>query len=95
MLLGRRTISPGDARRYAIDYSGWLNLTETLSSFTFAVSVGAASVSSYSISSDGKSVVFYVHGATLATVDFNVTVAAVTSLSQTRNDHVAFTTIAS
>lgn len=90
MLLGRRTISPGDARRYAIDYSAWLNTTETLSTFTFAVDAGLATVTSYSVSSDGKSVVFYIHGATLATVDFNVTVAAVTTLSQTRNDHIAF-----
>lgn len=94
MLLGRRTISPGDTRRYAIDFSAWLNTVEELSSVAFDVDAGLASVDSYEVSSDGKSVVLYVTGATLATTDFNVTVETTTSLNQIRNDHIAFTVIA-
>lgn len=94
MLLGRRQISPGDTRRYAIDYSAWLNLTEELTALAFDVDAGPATVDSYEISSDGKTVVLYVTGASLDTVDFNVTVEAETSLSQVRNDHVAFTVTA-
>lgn len=94
MLLGRRQISPGDTRRYAIDYSAWMNTTEVLSSFIFAVSAGPASVSSYSISSDGKSVTFYLTGAVLTTDEFDVTVKATTSQSQIRNDHAAYIVVA-
>lgn len=94
MLLGRRTISPGDTRRYAVDYSAWVNTTEELNAMAFDVDEGPASVDSYEISSDGKSVILYVTGAVLATPEFNVTIEATTTLSQIRNDHVAFTVIA-
>lgn len=94
MLLGRRQISPGDTRRYAIDYSAWLNTVEELTVLVFDVDAGLATVDSYEISSDGKSVVLYVTGATLATATFNVTVEANTSLNQVRNDHVAFSVVA-
>lgn len=94
MLLGRRQISPGDTRRYAIDYSSWLNEVEELSAMAFDVDTGPATVDSYEVSSDGKSVVFYVTGAVLTTTPFNVTVQADTSLNQTRNDHVEFNVLA-
>lgn len=94
MLLGRRTISPGDTRRYAVDFSSWLNTVEELSTVTFATDTGPATVDSYEISSDGKSVVLYVTGAVLATPDFNIALEATTSLSQARNDHIAFTVVA-
>lgn len=95
MLLGRKLISPSDKRRYTIDYSDWLDTTETIDSVTFAVSAGPATVPSYAIASDGKSVTFFVTGALLTTATFNVTVAAISSLTQAKYDHIEFDVVAS
>lgn len=88
--LGRRLISQGETRRYTIDYDGFLDTTESLSSFVFAASAGPATVSSSSIAGDGKSVVFYVTGAVDATPAFDINVTATTSLAQIKEDHVEF-----
>lgn len=95
MLLSTKRISPSDRRRYTIDYNDWLDDSETLSSVVFAVSTGPATVPSSTISTDGKSVNFFVTGASLSFTPFNVTVAATTSVNQVKNDHVAFNVAAS
>lgn len=93
MLLERKQISPSDNRRYTIDYSDWLDDTETLSTVTFAVDTGPATVGSHAISADGKSVVFFVTGAVIATPTFNVAVQATSSAAQIKNDHVEFNVV--
>jgi hypothetical protein len=93
MLLGRKLISVGDKLRYVIDYDSWLDTTETLSSITFAVDDGPATVPSYTIAGDGKSVSFFVTGADADTPTFNVTVEAVTSATQEKNDHIEFNVV--
>lgn len=98
MLLGRRTISPvppvgiatADKRRLTIDYSAYLDTTETLSTVTFAVDVGPATVPSSSIAGDGKSVTFFVKDASTSFPLFNVYLQATTNLGQVKNDHIEF-----
>lgn len=95
MLLGRKLISPGDDRRFTIDYVDFLDTTETLSGVVFAVSTGPATVPNQSIAADGKSVSFFTTGAQLTTATFNVTVVATTTLGQIKNDHIEFNVVAS
>jgi hypothetical protein len=89
--LGRKLISVGETRRYTIDYDGFLEATETLASFVFTVTAGPATCSPvYSIAGDGKSVIFYVTGASAGTPSFNVNIEAHTSLAQIKEDHAEF-----
>lgn len=98
MLLGRKLISPSpsvgvvasDKKRYTIDYEDWLDTTETLSTVTFAVDAGPATITSSAISSDSKSVSFIIHGAVSTTTPFNVYVQATSSAGQIKNDHIEF-----
>lgn len=94
MLLGRKLISPADNRKYTIDYNDWLDSVETLSSVTFAVATGPAAVTLVAIATDGKSVTFHVSGASLSFTPFNITVVAVTTLTQTKNDHIEMDVVA-
>lgn len=89
-------ISPGDVRRHVVDYSGFLDTTETLTSKTISTSHADATIVSSSISSDGKSLIYLV-ALSVASVQttFNVIIEAVTSLSQEKNDHMRFDVVAS
>lgn len=93
-LLGRKFISPGETRKYTIDYNDWLDTTETLSTMTYAVATGPATVPSNATAGDGKSNSFFVTGASLSYTPFNVTITAVTSAGQTKKDHLEFDVVA-
>jgi hypothetical protein len=90
MKLGRFTKTPAERKRYAIDYSQWLDSGETVVSKVFAVSpTGALQVDASSISSDGKTVVFFVYGGNSG-VTYTVDIKTTTSVGQTKEDVVYF-----
>lgn len=85
--------SPSERKRYALDYSCWLEDDEVLTNATFVITpsdVPAFEVDAHSVSADGKSIVFYTSGGVDGT-KYKLEVFAVTSYGQTKEDVVMFT----
>lgn len=92
MRLGNFLKTPAERKRYAIDYSDWLDTGETVASYVFAVSPTTASplvVDATSISNSNKVLVFFVSGG-LANTQYTVDVKATTSGGQVKEDTVLF-----
>lgn len=92
MLLARKLISPGEERRYTIQYD-FLDTGETLSTVTFALASGSATVPLSVIAADGKSVNFFITSILLADTPFNLNVTATTSTGQIKKDHIEFNVV--
>jgi hypothetical protein len=93
MLLAKKSISPGDVKRYTVDYSDWLDDGETVSSvaltITYESGSGDASISSHSTTS--SQVIFFITaGTTVAGTVLDVNIAMTSSVGQVKNDHVEF-----
>lgn len=93
-LRANKVIGVGDKKRYVIDYENWLDTGETLSTVTFTVDTGPATVPSHTIAGDGLSVAFFITGASLSYTPFSLSFEAVTSAGQEKNDHVNFFVVA-
>jgi len=90
MKLGKFTKTSAERKRYAVDYSQWLEAGETITSKVFAVApAGALQVDASAISTDGKSIVLFVYGGNSG-VNYTVDVKATTSLGQTKEDVILF-----
>ncbi|MGE0677763.1 hypothetical protein [Pseudolabrys sp.] len=90
MSLAKYKKAPADVKRYAIDYSDWLDSGETIDSVSFAVSPsGALSVPSNEISDDELSVTYFVSGGNDG-VTYRVVVTIVTSGGQIKEDLILF-----
>lgn len=93
MRLGRFSKTPSERKRYAIDYSEWLDTGELVSSFVFSVSPVDATtpflVDASSLSSSGTSVVFFVSGGTDGS-QYTVDIKSTTSGGQIKEDTVLF-----
>ncbi len=96
MLLAKKAISPGETKRYTVDYSDWLDDGETIASKVITVAFedgysGDASIGSSSFTS--TQVIFFVLGGTTAVGQiFDVEISATTSVGQVKLDHIQFTT---
>jgi hypothetical protein len=91
MKLGNYIKFPAERKRYAIDYTDWLDTGETLTAVTYTVSPGTdLVVDASSISSSGLVAVFFVSGGTAGTV-YTIDVRATTSGGQIKEDTVLFT----
>lgn len=94
MKLAKFYKSPVERKRYALDYTDWLDTGETLSSalFTITPSTGTSplEVDAFAIASSGLELVFFVSfgddGSTY-TVDVQIT----TSGGQVKEDQILFT----
>lgn len=93
-LRGNKVIGVGDKKRYVIDYENWLDTGETVSSITFTVDTGPATVTAHTIAGDGLSVAFFITGASLSYTPFSLHFEAITSAGQEKNDHVDFYVVA-
>lgn len=93
MKLGKFTKTSVERKRYALDYSDWLDTGETVSSVTFAITpTGTSSlvVDANSISSAGTLVAFFVnYGVTGTTYTLDIQIT--TSGGQIKEDQVLFT----
>lgn len=92
MRLGSFTKTPAERKRYAIDYSEWLDITETLSNVVFTVSPATTTpfvVDAVSTSANNTTVVFFVNGGDTGK-QYTVDVKAYTSGGQTKEDTVLF-----
>lgn len=89
MLLAKKTKAPTDRKRYVVDYDDWLDTGETLSTVTYSVDSGTATVDGDSIAGDGKSAIFFINDGEVSTT-FNVLIQATTSVGQVKNDHIEF-----
>lgn len=93
MRLGSFTKTPAERKRYAIDYSEWLDISETLTTVTFAVTPAttpAFVVDAVSTNAANTVVVFFVSGG-VNTKQYTVDVKATTSGGQIKEDTVLFT----
>jgi hypothetical protein len=93
MRLGSFVKTPVERKRYAIDYSEWLDTGETLTTVTYAVSPTTTSplvVDASSIGSGNTVAVFFINGG-LNGRQYTVDVVANTSGGQIKEDTVLFT----
>lgn len=92
MKLARFTKQPLERKRYAVDYSEWLDTGETISTRSFSVAPTTSAplvIDASSISDDGKTVVFFVNGGNNSTT-YTVTIVITTSGGQTKEDEIVF-----
>lgn len=92
MSLAKFFKTPAERKRYMLDYSDWLDTSETLSTAIFTVTPTDATpieVDAYSISSSGTELVFFVNYGTDA-VTYTVDVKITTSGGQTKEDQILF-----
>jgi hypothetical protein len=92
MSLGRYSKTPAERKRYAIDYSEWLDTGETVSSYIFATSPTTASplvVDATSLATGNEVLVFFVSGG-IDGQQYTVDVKATTSGGQVKEDTVLF-----
>lgn len=93
MRLGSFVKTPIERKRYAIDYSEWLDTGETLSTVIYTVSPTTTSplvVDATSIGSGNTLAVFFVSGG-LNGKQYTIDVVATTSGGQIKEDTVLFT----
>lgn len=91
MRIGKFRKSPGDRKRYEINYEDWLNSGETVTDVTMSGNVPSDDfyVDGYIVDADGKEVIFYVSGG-LDGVEYTVGVEVETSLQQVKEDTITF-----
>lgn len=92
MSLGRFSKTPVERKRYAIDYSDWLDTGETVSSYVFSISPTTTSplvVDATSLSSGSKTLVFFVSGGLTAN-QYTVDVRTTTSGGQVKEDTILY-----
>jgi len=90
MQLGSQTsITAGDTRRYRIDYTGFLQFGETLSSFTLSDNGPTSSVQGGFLDVTETQLYFFVTGGNLNEL-FTVSVQVKTNYGETVNDTIQF-----
>ena len=90
MRLGSFSKSPAERKRYAVDYSDWLGVGETLSSYTLtSTPSGGMTVDGASIATGNTVLVFFISGGT-AGVQYTLDVNIATSSGQIKEDTVLF-----
>lgn len=93
MRLGSFVKTPIERKRYAIDYSEWLDTGETLSTVVYTIPVATTPplvVDATSIGSANTVAVFFINGG-LNGRQYTVEVVATTSGGQIKEDTVLFT----
>lgn len=92
MTLKKFTKTPGERKRYVLDYADWLDTGETITSVTFEVTpddLSALEVDAYLIGTPATTVGFFVnHG--VAGTSYEVTATIVTSGGQSKEDQLLY-----
>lgn len=92
MSLGRYVKTPAERKRYAIDYSEWLETGETVSTYSFSVSPTTSPVleiDATSLADANQTIVFFVSGGVNGQ-QYTVDVQATTSGGQIKEDTILF-----
>lgn len=91
MRLRRFTKDPDERKRYGLDYTKWLDTSETVVSVALTKTGpdNALTVEDSAISSNGKRVVFFVDGGTSGK-QYSAYVTVTTSIGQVREDTIPF-----
>jgi len=88
MRLGTFIKTPAERKRYAVDYSNWLETGETVSSYTITPTSGLT-ISSSTLTTGNTVLVFFVAGGT-AGQQYTLDILANTSGGQIKEDTVLF-----
>jgi hypothetical protein len=91
MLLGSKTHTAGDSRRWIIDYSRWLDNTATIVSVTTHSSSTTCMVDAGEVK--GKEVVFHLTGGTVGET-CTVSLTMTDSFDNIKQDTIKFTVVA-
>jgi hypothetical protein len=89
MRLGKFTKSPAERKRYAIDYSQWLDAGETIDTYTLTPSPSGISVNGAQLDATSMILVFFVSSGT-ANQQYTLDVRINTSGGQIKEDTVLF-----
>lgn len=92
MILGKFNKTPGERRRYTIDYTAMLSTEETLTNVTYSVRQATEHplvVDQQIIQPEGKKITFYVSGGD-DQITYDLDITADTSLGQIKEDLVTF-----
>lgn len=91
MRIGKFRKSPGDRKRYEVNYEDWLNASELLTEVTLVGNVPADDfyIDGYLVDAAGKEVIFYVSGG-LPGTEYVVTIQVETSFNQVKEDTIGF-----
>lgn len=92
MKLGQFSKTPRERKRYTIDYTSWLDSSETLTEFDATVRQSGATlvVDQEAIPEEGKKVQFYVSGGD-AGETYDVDLMVKTFMDQAKEDFATFT----
>lgn len=93
MRLGSFTKTPAERKRYAVDYSDWLDTGETLAAYTVEVSPATASplvVNPNALGPTSTVFVFFVSGG-LDRTQYTVDIRMTTSGGQIKEDTILYT----
>ena len=91
MLLGSKTHTVGDTRRWIVDYSRWLDNTATIKSV--AVSSSSITCTTDAGQVKGQEIIFNVMGGTLGET-CTVTLTMTDSFNNVKKDTIKFTVVA-
>lgn len=89
MRLGKFSKTPAERKRYTIDYTDWLDTTETVTAAAYTITPSGMVVDAQAILTGNKKISFYVNGGD----DFetyNLEVKITTSTGQVKEDVVVF-----
>jgi len=92
MKLGRFLQTPLEDKTYIVDYSQWLGANEIIESFSITVGTVTTpplNVTEQAVSTDGKSISFFVGGGVDGTT-YEVQLVITTSLGQIKNDQIIY-----
>lgn len=90
MRLGKFVKTPNERKRYTVDYTNWLETTETLATVDFTVDPpGSLEIDADEILPGNKKVMYFVSGGDDA-VTYRVPILVTTSTGQTKEDVVYY-----
>jgi hypothetical protein len=90
MALGQYTKTPGERKRYSVDYYDWLDQGERIFGVTFETYVtDGFEVDAFQIDPDGTRVIFFVSGG-LDDTAYTVNVKMTTTGGQVKEDEILF-----
>jgi hypothetical protein len=91
MLLGSKTHTAGDSRRWIVDYSRWLDNTATITTVNLSSSSTTGTVDAGKV--QGKEVIFHISGGTVGETS-TVTLTMTDSFQNVKKDTLKFTVVA-
>ena len=89
MRLGKFRKTPAERKRYTVDYTDWLDTSETVTAVNYTITPSGMVVDAQAILTGNKKISFYVSGGNNEET-YNIDVKATTSSGQIKEDVVSF-----